>query len=110
MLRAIKAEINLNPHMAWALVTLAEDVVMKQLHLTRRNLIQALLEEHAIGPEELADCVGKEPRVISAMLKLDSHLRISDDLARQIEMVFSKPAYWLDGDDDDDDARLHTQH
>jgi plasmid maintenance system antidote protein VapI len=83
---------------------------MGQLHLTRRHLIQELLEEHAIGPEELADCVGKEPRVISAMLKLDSHLRISDDLARQIETVFSKPAYWLDGDDDDEGSELPTHH
>lgn len=83
---------------------------MGQLHLTRRHLIKELLEEHAIGPEELADCVGKEPRVISAMLRLDSHLRISDDLARQIEMVFSKPAYWLDGDAEEDDSELPTQH
>lgn len=83
---------------------------MSQLHLTRRHLIQELLEEHAIGPEELADCVGKEPRVISAMLRLDSHLRISDDLARQIEMVFSKPAYWLDGDDDEDINPVPTRH
>lgn len=73
---------------------------MGQLDTTRRSHVYELLKENAIGPEELAYCLGKEPKVMDAMLRQGSHLHISDDLARQIEQAFSKPAYWLDGDDD----------
>lgn len=71
---------------------------MGQLDTTRRSHVYELLEENAIGPEELAYCLGKEPKVMNAMLRQGSHLHISDDLARQIEQAFSKPAFWLDGD------------
>ncbi|WLD58445.1 hypothetical protein NFC81_01295 [Salinispirillum sp. LH 10-3-1] len=80
---------------------------MGQLDTTRRSHVYELLEENAIGPEELAYCLGKEPKVMSAMLRQGSHLHISDDLARQIEQAFSKPAFWLDGDDPSDNTLTH---
>lgn len=80
---------------------------MGQLDTTRRSHVYELLEENAIGPEELAYCLGKEPKVMNAMLRQGSHLHISDDLARQIEQAFSKPAFWLDGDDQGDNSLTH---
>ncbi len=79
---------------------------MGQLDSKRRSHMQRLLDENAIGPEELAYCIGKEPRVINALLRQGSHLHISDELARQVEQIFSKPPYWLDGDED---VRQHSE-
>lgn len=82
---------------------------MSQLDTTRRAYLSRLLEENAIGPEELAYCLDKEPRVLDALLRQGSHLPISDTLARQVEQTFSKPPFWLDGEAENAD-NSDTEH
>lgn len=69
---------------------------MSELHQKRRERLQLLMLENAIGAEELAFCIGKEPDGIDRLLT-DKSTKITDRLARQIEQTFSKAKNWLDG-------------
>lgn len=64
----------------------------------QQNKLEQLLNENAISTEELAYCLGIEPRQAEALCQ--GKKTLTNKLARQIEQTFSKPAYWLDGADD----------
>jgi len=70
---------------------------MSELHLIRQQRTQAIMHENAIGAEELAFCLGKDPIVIEKLLA-SANPKINDALARLIEQTFSKAKFWLDGD------------
>lgn len=70
---------------------------MSELQLTRQNRMKVIMQENAIGSEELAFCIGKDPAALEKLLKSDNP-KISDSLARLIEQTFSKASFWLDGD------------
>ena len=68
---------------------------MSNLHLVRKNNIQVLLLENAIGVEEFANCLAVDIDNMAKRLASEQG-KIPDKLARQIEQTFSKPAFWLD--------------
>lgn len=69
---------------------------MVDLNQRRIERLQTIMLENAIGPEELAFCIGKEPKDIERLIKKKG-AKINDTLARQIEQTFSKAKNWLDG-------------
>ncbi|WP_428240370.1 hypothetical protein [Gynuella sp.] len=69
--------------------------------MVRKENIQTLLLENAIGVEELANCLGVDVAMMSKKLSGEQG-KISDKLARQIEQTFSKPVFWLDTGATDD--------
>lgn len=60
--------------------------------------LEELMEELAIGAEELANCVGIDEQKVDQYVKQPN--TIPAKIARQIEQMFSKPKYWLDDDKD----------
>jgi len=60
----------------------------------KKNTLE-VMRENAIGMEELAYCLGKEPENLQKIIEADQS-RFNDALARQIEQTFSKPKFWLD--------------
>ncbi|WP_044618009.1 hypothetical protein [Gynuella sunshinyii] len=78
---------------------------MINLNLVRKENIQTLLLENAIGVEELANCLGVDVGMMSRKLS-EEQGKISDKLARQIEQTFSKPVFWLDAGAADDSMQF----
>jgi len=70
---------------------------MSELQLTRQARMKVIMQENAIGFEEFAFCLGKDPVALEKLIN-SSHPKISDSLARLIEQTFSKASFWLDGD------------
>lgn len=63
----------------------------------QQQKLRELLNENAISAEELAYCLGIEPDQAEALCL--GRKALTNRLARQVEQTFSKPAYWLDGDE-----------
>ncbi len=70
-------------------------VIMLNINEARRHQTEIVMRENAIGTEELAFCIGKEPEDMERLLGLKGG-KFPDALARQIEQTFSKPKFWLD--------------
>lgn len=66
---------------------------------TQAAKLQQLLAENAISEEEMAFCLGIEPSLAESLCQ--GRKALTKKLARQIEQTFSKPAFWLDGEDGD---------
>jgi hypothetical protein len=66
----------------------------------RQQQAQALMRENAIGIMELAACLGLDEVKLEAMVGEGATRQLSDSSARLMEQTFSKPAGWMDSNED----------